>query len=69
MPMKRPRIHMLWLYMGLTAMAAYLGMWFEKPNLLAFAMLGMLWYLAQILFTGVRLLAEIRDQTKRTGQR
>lgn len=43
--------------------------WSDKPELYLIAVIVTLWYLASLLFMGVRLLAEIRDQTKRTGQR
>lgn len=68
-PEKAPISFMLFMYIVMSACIAYVGMWFEKPNLVVFAVLGMLWYIGMMSFKAVRLLAEIRDQTKRTGQR
>lgn len=69
MPEKAPISFMLFMYMVVSACVAYMGMWFERPSLVVFALLGMLWYIGLMSFKAVMLLAEIRDQTKRTGQR
>lgn len=48
-----------------TGTVSIVASWSDNPELYLLAGILTLWYLASLLFMGVRLLAEIRDNTRR----